>query len=179
MTLGIFPVLKIQKTAEIFTKFDKNLLSSYMKTEFTIYKGGIKFLDNQIQIRDGIYKWHKTMSTVYAVVAVLFGAYEAYRYLTTHHIWYLLLGLAIIVLGIAGLITGLKVSTDTFFDAGQVEKSVVSKDFVSYLNLTLYLKNSQKRKVQLDYRDEDRFEKFYLNELIETLKSFSIDTAVK
>jgi hypothetical protein len=150
-----------------------------MKTEFTIYKGGIKFLDNQIQIRDSIYKWHKKMSTVYAVVAILFGAYEAYRYFTTHHIWYLLLGLAITGLGIVALITGTKVSTDTLFDVGQVEKAVIYRDFVSYLNLTLYLKNSQKRKVQLDYRDEDKFEKFYLNELIETLQSFSINTEVK
>ena len=65
-----------------------------MKTEFVIYKGEIKFLDNQIKIRDDIYKW-------------------------------------------------------------------------------------QKKWVQLDYRDEDRFEKFHLNELIETLKSYSIGTEVK
>jgi hypothetical protein len=58
-----------------------------------------------------------------------------------------------------------------------VKRAVISEDFISYLNLT-YLKNIRKRKVQLGYRDEDKFEKFYLNELSETLKSFAIDTEV-
>jgi len=60
-----------------------------------------------------------------------------------------------------------------------VKRAVISADFISYLNLTLYLKNSRKQKVQLDYRDEGRFKKFYLNELIETVKSFSIYTELK
>ncbi len=84
-----------------------------------------------------------------------------------------------IAIGIITLIPGLKVNMDNELDARQVEKAVISEDFMSYLNLTLYLKNSQKRKVQLDYRDEDRFEKFHLNELIETMRSLSIGTEVK
>ena len=150
-----------------------------MKTAFTIYKGEIKFLNNQIQIRDGIYKWHKKMSTVYAVVFIFFGVWEIYKYFAVHHIWIFFIGLACILFGIVGLITGSRLSTGTVFDAGQVQKAVISHDFASYLNLTFYLKNSQKRKIQLDYRDEDRFEKFYLNELIETMKGLSINTEVK
>ncbi len=93
--------------------------------------------------------------------------------------WALWVGLAIIAVGIIALIAGSKVNMDNEIDVRQVEKAVISADFMSYLNLRLYLKNSQKRKVQLDYRDEDRFEKFHLNELVETLKSYSIETEIK
>lgn len=151
-----------------------------MKSEFTIYKGEIKFLDNQIKIRDGIFKWYKKLRTAYAVAAIIIGGvYMGIKYFTTHHAYVIFVGLALIALGIILLITGSKVSTDPELDVRQVEKAVISQDLVSYLNLTLYLKNSQKRKVALDYRDEDQFKKFYLNELIETLKSFSINTEVK
>jgi hypothetical protein len=151
-----------------------------MKTEFTIYKGEIKFLDNRIRIRDGIFKWHKKLRTAYALAAIIIGGvYIGIKFLTTNHIYVIFVGLALIALGIILLITGSKVSTGSEFDVRQVEKAVISQDLVSYLNLTLYLKNSQKRKVALDYKDEDQFKKFSLNELIETLKSFSINTDVK
>lgn len=150
-----------------------------MKTEFVIYKGEIKFVDSQIKIRDGIFKWQKTMGTVYSAIYIAVGIYMIIRHFVTDHNWALWVGLAAIAFGIIGLIGGSKINMDNELDAGQVEKAVIAKDFMSYLNLTLFLKNSQKRKVQLDYRDEDRFEKFHLGELIETLKSYSIDTEIK
>ena len=119
------------------------------------------------------------MAMVYPVVYIIFGACLVIRHFATHQNWTLLLGLAIIVVGIIGLITKSKVSLDNELDVRKVNKAVISKDFASYLNLRLYLNDSHVRKVVLDYRDEDKFEKFYQNELIETLKSFSIDTEVK
>ena len=130
-------------------------------------------------IRDGIFKWHKIIRLVYPAVYILFGFYMVIRHFVTHQNWTLLLGLAIIMVGIIGLIINSKVSLDNELDIREINKAVISKDFASYLNLKLYLKDSRSRKVVLDYRDEDRFEKFYLNELIETLKSFSIETEVK
>ncbi len=156
-----------------------NHLAYHMKSEFAIYKGEIKFLNNQIQIRDGIYNWQKKMSAAYAVIIIFFGIWEIYKHFTSHHIWIFFIGPGCILFGIVGLITGSRLSTGTVFNAGQVQKAVISHDFASYLNLTLYLKNSQKRKIQLDYRDEDRFEKLYLNEPIETMKSYSIETEIK
>ena len=166
----------IQQT--ILTKFTVPK-ASQMKTEFVIYKGEIKFLENQIKIRDNIFKWQKIMGTAYSMIYIIGGTYLVIRHFGTHQYWIIIGGLAIIAIGIITLITGSKVNMDNELDAGQVEKAVISEDFMSYVNLTLYLKNSQKRKVQLDYRDEDRFEKFHLNELIETLKSLSIITEVK
>ena len=119
------------------------------------------------------------MSTAYSAIYIAAGVYLVIRHFVTDQNWALWVGLAIITIGVITLIGGLKVNMDNELDVRQVEKAVISKDFVSYLNLTLYLKNSQKRKVQLDYRDEDRFEKFHLNELIETLKSYSIRTETK
>ena len=150
-----------------------------MKTEFVIYKGEIKFLDNQIKIRDDIFKWQKIMSIAYSAIYIAAGVYLVIRHFVADQNWALLVGLAIITIGIITLFAGSKVNMDNEIDVRQVEKAVISADFMSYLNLRLYLKNSQKRKVQLDYRDEDRFEKFHLNELIETLKSFSIETEIK
>jgi hypothetical protein len=101
------------------------------------------------------------------------------KYFANHHVYIIFVGSALIVFGIILLITGSKVSTDTELDMLQVEKAVISQDLASYLNLILYLKNSQKRKVALDYKDEDHFRKLQLNELIDTLKNFSIETEVK
>jgi H+/gluconate symporter-like permease len=166
----------IQQT--ILTKFTVPK-AFQMKTEFVIYKGEIKFLQNQIKIRDNIFKWQKIMSTAYSAIYIAAGVYLVIRHFEADQNWSLFVGLAIIAIGIIILITGSKVNMDNVLDAGQIEKAVISEDFMSYLNLTLYLKNSQKRKIQLDYRDEDRFEKFHLNELIETMKSLSIGTEVK
>ncbi len=150
-----------------------------MKTEFVIYKGEIKFLDNQIKIRDGIFKWQKKMSIVYSAIYIIGGVYMVIKHFMAVQDWAFWVGLAIIAIGIITPIAGSKVNMDNALDVRQVEKAVISADFMSYLNLRLYLKNSQKRKVQLDYRDEDRFEKFYLDELIETLRSYSIETEIK
>ena len=156
-----------------------NLLSSGMKTTFAVYKGEIDFLDNQITITDGIFKWHKYITMVYVVIYFVGGVYVIFRYFSNHTILMIPLAAAIFVVGIVGLITTLKVNTNKTLDIQQIEKAVLKEDFSSYLNLILYLKNSQRRKVALDYRDEDHFSKFYLKELIETLKFFSINTELK
>ena len=150
-----------------------------MKTEFVIYKGEIKFLDNQIKIRDNIFRWQKIMGTAYSAIYIAAGDYLVIRHFVADQNWAFFVGLAIIAVGIITLIGGSKINMDNLLDLRLVEKAVISEDFMSYLNLTLYLKNSQKRKIQLDYRDEDRFEKFHLSELIETLRSYSINTEVK
>ncbi len=51
-----------------------------MKTEFVIYKGEIKFLDNQIKIRDGIFKWQKKMSIAYSAIYIVTGVYLVIRH---------------------------------------------------------------------------------------------------
>ena len=150
-----------------------------MKTEFVIYKGDIKFLNNHIKIRDGIFKWQKQLSIVYSAVLISGGTYMIIRHFATPQDWGLWVGLGIIAVSITGIIAGSKVSMDNDLDVQQVEKAVISENFASYLNLTFYLKNSQKRKVVLDYRDEDRFAAFYQNELIETMESCFIKTEVR
>lgn len=150
-----------------------------MKTRFAVYKGEIIFLDNQITITDGIFKWHKYITMVYVVIYFVGGAYILSRYFSNQNILMIPLGVAVLLVGIIGLTTTLKVNTNKTLDIGQVEKAVIKEDFSSYLNLTLYLKNSQRRKVALDYRDEDHFRKYYVKELIETLKCFSIMTELK
>ena len=149
----------IQQT--ILTKFTEPK-AAQMKTEFVIYKGEIKFLDNQIKIRDGIFKWQKKMSIAYSAIYIIGGVYMVIRHFMAVQDWALWVGLAIIAIGIITPIAGSKVNMDNEIDARQVEKAVISADFMSYLNLRLYLKNSQKRKIQLDYRDEDRFKTFTL-----------------
>ena len=150
-----------------------------MKTKFTVYKGEINFPDNQIIITDGIFKWHKYMNMIYVAIYLSGGIYLICRYFTNQNIYTIFWGIGVMLVGIIGLIYLLKVNTDKKLDIRQIEKAVIKEDFASYLNLTLYLKNSQKRKVVLDYRDEDHFSKFYEKDLIETLKSFSIMTELK
>lgn len=149
-----------------------------MKTDFHIYMGEIKFPDNRIKIRDGVFKWHKTMQVVYSVLFILGGACIAGRYFINHLIKVIPEGAALMVAGIITLIAGRRTNTDTEIDLGQVEKAVISENLFSYLSLTLFLKNSQKRKVTLDFRDEDHFRRYQLDELVETLKSYSISTEV-
>jgi hypothetical protein len=149
-----------------------------MKTDFHIYTGEIKFLDNRIKIKDGGFKWHKKMSIAYSVFFILAGAFVAGRYFSNHHIRVILEGGALILVGIITLAAGRRVNTDTEIDIRQVEKAVISENFLSYLNLTLYLKNSQKRKIALDYRDEDHFRQYFANDLVVVLKSHSITTQV-
>ena len=150
-----------------------------MKTRFIVYKGEINFLNNQIIITDGIFKLHKYVNMVFVAIYITGGLYILGRYFANQNIKMIPLGIAVLAIGIVGLITGLKVNTNKMLDIRQVEKAVIKEDFSSYLNLTLHLKNSQKRKVALDYRDEDHFSKYYVKELIETLKCFSIKTELK
>ncbi len=150
-----------------------------MKTKFVVYKGEINFVDNQIIITDGISKWHRYMTMFYVAIYFVGGVYVIFRYFSNHNILMIPLAAVIFGVGIIGLITTLKVNTNKTLDIQQVKMTVIKEDFSSYLNLTLHLKNSQKRKVALDYRDEDHFRKYYVKELIETLKSFSINTELK
>lgn len=150
-----------------------------MKTKFTVYKGEINFVDNQIIITDGIFKWQTYMTWIYVAIYIAGGVYIIFRYFSNQNILMIPLAAVIFGVGIIGLITTLKVNTNKTLDIRQVERAVIKEDFSSYLNLTLHLKNSQKRKVALDYRDEDHFLKYYEKELIETLKSFSINTELK
>ena len=150
-----------------------------MKTKFVVYKGEINFVDNQIIITDGIFKWYRYMTMFYVAIYFVGGVYVIFRYFSNHNILMIPLAAVIFGVGIIGLITTLKVNTNKTLDIQQVKMTVIKEDFSSYLNLTLHLKNSQKRKVALDYRDEDHFRKYYVKELIETLKSFSINTELK
>jgi hypothetical protein len=150
-----------------------------MKTEFKIYKGQIIFLDNKIKINDGIFRWHKILRTAYAIVFILAGTYFVIRFFYNHYIYLFIVGMIFIAIGIVALISGIKVNTDTGLDIRQIEKAVIEKDFVSYLNVTFYLKNRQRRKVALDYRDEDNFRKSYLDEFIQTMKNSAINTEVR
>ena len=150
-----------------------------MKTKFSVYKGEINFLDNQIIITDGIFRWHKYVRMFTVTLYIVAGVYIISGYFTNENIYTILLGVGVLLIGIIGLISGLKVNSDKKLDIRQVEKAVIKEDFASYLYLTLYLKNSQKRKVVLDYRDEDHFSKFYTKELIATFSSFSIETELK
>lgn len=154
-------------------------MHSVMKTRFTVYKGEINFSDNLIIITDGIFKWHKKLNMVYVALYIAGGLYIIARYFVNHNSNMILLGIAVLALGVFGLVTGSKTNTNKILDIGQVEKAVIREDFTSYLNLTLYLRNSQKRKVVLDYRDEDHFRKFYLDELIGTLQSVGIPAELK
>ena len=150
-----------------------------MKTRFTVYKGEINFSDNRIIITDGFFKWHKHVNMVIAAFYIAGSLYVIGRYLVNQNGKTIVVGLAVLALGVFGLITGSRTNTDKSLDIRQVERAVIREDFTSYLNLTLHLKNSQKRKVVLDYRDEDHFRKYYLNELIGTLQSFGITVEEK
>lgn len=150
----------------------------HMKTEFSIYKGDIRFTGDTIKVNDGVFKWHRIMELVYAIVYFALGAYMSVKYFSDHKIQTLLIGIGVILFAVLTLILYSKTSTDTEFDIRQVKKAVISESF-SYLNLVLFLTNSRKRKIVLDYRDEDRFSKFCLDNLVETLKSYSIPTKVK
>lgn len=150
-----------------------------MKTRFTVHKGEINFSDNQIIITDGIFKWHKYVNMVIAAFYIIGALYAIGRYLVNPDGKTIILGLAVLALGVFGLIIGSRTNTDKSLDIRQVERAVIREDFTSYLKLTLHLRNSQKRKVVLDYRDEDHFRKYYLNELIGTLQSFGITVEEK
>ncbi len=149
-----------------------------MNTTFTVYKGKINFLDNRIIITDGIFKWHKRLNMFFVAFYIAAALYIIGRYFINHNS-NILLGIAVLAFGVFGLIIGSKTNTDKSLDLRQVERAVIREDFASNLNLTLHLKNSQRRKIVLDYRDEDHFRKYYLNDLIETLQSVGIPAKLK
>ena len=150
-----------------------------MKNVFPIYKGQIKILDNRILINDGIFKWHKILQIIYSVLFVLVGIWLASRYTINKQLYMIILGIVLMGFGILSIILGLKVNTSTTISVQQIEKAIISRDKISSLNLTLYLKNSQKRKIQLDSRDEDRFWELHIADFTNTLKELSINVETK
>ena len=150
-----------------------------MKTEFVIYKGSISFPGNQIMIRDDLNKWTNRLSAAGSAISVLVGVYMIGRSIVDSPGEISWIGLATIAVGLLSILIGTRISTDGELDAGQVEKAVISHDFAGYLNVTFHLSNSRKRKAVLDYNDEDKFEKFYLKEFIETLNGRAIRTEIR
>lgn len=150
-----------------------------MKTEFVIYKGSISFPGNQIMIRDDSNKWTRRVSTAVSAISVLAGAYMTGRSLVVSPGEFSWIGLATLVVGLLSILVWTRISTDGDLDAGEVEKAVISHDFAGYLNVTFHLSDSRKRKAVLDYNDEDKFEKFYLKEFVETLNSKTIRTEIR
>lgn len=147
-----------------------------MKNEFSIYKGQIKFIDHEILINDGIFKWHRTLRMVYSSFFIISGIWIAIKNLNNERILLIILGLVFFVFGIFGIISSLRVNTNTKLDLRQVEKALISRDLSSSLNLTLFLKNSQKRIILLDYREEDKFWDLHISNLVSTLEGLNINT---
>jgi len=150
-----------------------------MKTDFVIYKGSISFPGNQIMIRDDLNKWTNRLSATGSAISVLGGVYMIGKSIVDSPGEISWIGLATIAIGLLAILVGTRISTDGELDAGQVEKAVISHDFAGYLNVTFHLSDSRKRKAVLDYNDEDKFEKFYLKEFIETLNSKTIRTEIR
>lgn len=150
-----------------------------MRTEFTIYKGGISFPGNQIKIRDDANRWTKRLSTAGTVISIILGAYLIFRGLVDSPGEVPWIGLGTVLVGLLSILVGARINTDGELEAGQVMKAVISRDFAGYLNVTFHLVNSQRRKVVLDYNDEDKFEKFCMKEFLETLRYKSISAEVR
>lgn len=150
-----------------------------MKTEFVIYKGVIKFLDNQMMIRDEKKRWSKILSYTLYLSSILYGAVLVCTRYKTPYDFEFVLGAVILLAGIPGFIRETRTNMGKELTINQIDKAVISHNFANFLKVTFYLKNSQKRQVILDFDDEDRFEKFYLDEFIQTLKSYSIMTEIK
>lgn len=150
-----------------------------MKTEFPIYNGRITFLDKKILINDGIFKWHKILQIGYSVLFIIGGIWMITRYINYTQFYMIILGIVFISFGILAIILGLRLNTTTTIDVRQVEQAVIGKDQTSSLNLTIYLKNSQKRKIKLDNMEEDQFWVLHMAELTNTLKELNISTEIK
>jgi len=150
-----------------------------MKTEFPIYNGRITFSDKKILINDGIFKWHKILQIAYSVLFIIGGIWMITKYINNTQFYLIILGIVFISFGILAIILGLRLSTTATIDVRQVEQAVIGKDQTSSLNLTIYLKNSQKRKIKLDNMEEDQFWVLHMTELTNTLKELNIRTEIK
>jgi len=150
-----------------------------MRTEFVIYKGEIKFLDNQILINDEKKSWSKILSYTVYLSSFIYGAVLVGTRYKTPNEFEFVLGAIILLAGIPGFIRETRTSVGKELIISQINKVVISHSLANFLKVTFYLKNSQKRQVVLDFNDESRFGKFYLNEFINTLKGYSINTEIK
>lgn len=150
-----------------------------MKTEFVVNKGELSFLDNRIMIRDEKKRWSKIMSYILYISSFLYGAVLVGTRYKTPYDFEFVLGAIILLAGISGFIREARTNVGKELNINQIDKAVISHSFSNFLKVTFYLTNSQKRQVVLDFNDEDRFEKFYLDEFIQTLKSYSIRTELK
>lgn len=150
-----------------------------MKTAFPVYNGHIKFVDNRILINDGIFKWHKILRIAYSVLFVLVGIWISTRYIINKQLYMIILGIVFFVFGIFSLILALKWNTNTIIDIQQIEKAIIGRDKISSLNLTLYLRNAQKRIIKLDSREEDQFWELQISDLVNTFKGLNINIEIK
>lgn len=91
----------------------------------------------------------------------------------------IILGIVFFVFGIFSLILALKWNTNTIIDIQQIEKAIIGRDKISSLNLTLYLRNAQKRIIKLDSREEDQFWELQISDLVNTFKGLNINIEIK
>ncbi len=150
-----------------------------MKTEFVIYKGELKFLDKQIIIMDEKKICFKILSYILYLSSFLYGVVLVGTRYRTPYDFEFVLGVIIVLSLIPGFIREIRTNVGKKLNISLIDKAVISHNFSNFLKVTFYLKNSQKRQVVLDFNDEDRFEKFHLNEFINTLKGYSIKTEIK
>ena len=150
-----------------------------MKTEFVVNKGELSFLENRILIRDEKKGWSKILSYTAYISFFIYGAVLVGTKYKTPYDFEFVLGAVILLAGIPGFIREARTNMGKELTINQIDKAVISHNFANFFKVTFYLKNSQKRQVVLDFNNEDRFEKFYLNEFIQTLKSYSIKTEIK
>ncbi len=150
-----------------------------MNIEFPVYSGHIKFIGDEIHVKDGIFKWHRTLRMIYSWFFIFAGISVATWSIKSDRLLFIILGIALLVIGVLGVILGMQVNTSTVLNFRQVERALIYRDRVSSLNLALYLKNSQKRKIILDSKDEDRFWEIHIQNLINTLKGLKIPTEIR
>jgi hypothetical protein len=150
-----------------------------MKTEFVINKGELSFLGNRIIIWDEKKSWSKILSYTVYLSSFLYLAFLVGTQYKTPYDFEFLVGAIIVLAFVPGFIRKIRTNVDKELNISQIDKAVISHSFPNFLKVTFYLKNSQKRQVLLDFNDEDRFEKFYLNEFINALKLYSIKTEIK
>jgi hypothetical protein len=150
-----------------------------MTTKFVINKGELSFVGNRIIIRDEKKSWSKILSYTLYFSSFLYGVVLVCTRYKTPNDFEFVLGVIIVLAFIPGFIREIRTNVGNELYISQIDKAVISYNFPNFLKVTFYLRNSQKRQVVLDFNDEDRFEKFYLNEFTQTLKNYSIKTEIE
>ncbi len=150
-----------------------------MKTDYVIFDGELILEDDHIQIKDKNFRWMKSLMILSQVSIIFLGLiwvndnfkmYDDYRFL---------LGLFFLIGGIFGL---LKSNKNTFVKQlfyYQIEKVEIKHTWQNLLIADFKVTNGRKRRVLLDRDDFGRFEKFFLDDLVNALKDKHIDTELK